>query len=115
MEEVILSLQCTGSLPEDCCAGRMSISTAVVVLSQSGRALTNVAPALMGGASEPGNEYGPAHRHIASAALRGRTITADEYIVYPEQYTSAKVGGDPFLPVHVEYELHHGAWTASRP
>lgn len=114
-EEIVLSLQCTGSLPEDCCAGRTSISTAVVVLTQSGQTLTKVAPTLMGGASEPGNEYGPADRQIASAALRDGTIVTNEYIAYPEQYTPAQVGGDPFLPVSVEYELNQGTWTASRP
>lgn len=115
-QEIVLSLLCTGSQPENCCAGRTSVMPAVGVFTiQNGQTLTKRAPTLMGGASAPGDKFGPAHRHITSVSLRGETIVTSEAIVYPENYTADQVGGDPFLPVTVEYRLNRGTWTASRP
>ena len=115
-KEIILSLDCAGSPPEDCCAGRSSLVTTLAVLAPStSHSLDKVAPSLMGGASAPGNEYGPADRKIGSATLRGRAIVTTEYITYPEQYTPDQVGGDPYQPVEVEYKLERGTWIASRP
>lgn len=112
-DEIVLSLQCTGSLPEHCCAGRSSIATTVGVFAAQGGKLTKVAPVLMGGASGPGDQYGPADRLISSAKLRGKTVVTTESIIYPEHYTSSQVGGNPARQFIVEYTLTHGAWTSS--
>lgn len=116
-EEVVLSLQCTGSPPEQCCAGRTSLMSAIAVFTvEGGLDLTKRAPTLMGGATGPGDEFGPATRRIASASLRGSRIVTHEDIVYPEQYTADQVGGDPYRSTTVEYKLNRGGtWTVSRP
>lgn len=115
-EEIVLSLMCTGSPPENCCAGRSSISTTVAVFAAgSGQPLRQVATSLMGGATPPGDEFGPAQRQIWSVSLQGTTIVTSESIIYWEGYTPAQVGGDPSKPVAVEYKLSRSAWVASRP
>lgn len=113
-EEVVLSMLCTGSEPQNCCAGRTSLMTTIGVF-KPGATLKQVGTSLMGGASGPGGEFGPAVRSIDSAVLRGTTIVTKETIVYGEQYTADQVGGDPFEPVTVEYKLSGGMWVASRP
>ena len=77
--------------------------------------MRQVAPSLMGGASEPGGEFGPADRRIDSISLRGKVIVTQETIIYPEGYTAAQVGGDPSAAVTVEYQFKAGKWVASRP
>ncbi len=115
-DEVVLALQCAGSPPETCCAGRSSNLLSVAVLTPaSDNRLEKVAPTLMGGASGPGDEYGPADRQIIDAQLRGDTVITTESIIYPEHYTSDQVGGDPYGPVTVEYRLAGDGWRASRP
>ncbi len=115
-EEVVMSLLCSGSLPETCCAGRSSTMTTVVVFTvQNGDTLKQVASSLMGGSSEPGDKYGPAPRKITSVELRGTTVVTTESVIYPLQYTPDQVGGDPYQPVTVEYNLKGGNWSASRP
>ncbi len=114
-QEVVLALECAGSPPEQCCAGRQSTATTVVAFAVNGRKLTKAAPSLMGGQSGPGDKYGPADREISSAKLSGSTVVTKEYIVYPEGYTAQQVGGDPYATVTVKYTLRNGAWAASRP
>lgn len=115
-DEVVMSLLCSGSLPEYCCAGRSSTMTTVVVFKvEDGDTLRQIAPGLMGGSSGPGDRFGPAARKIASAELNGSTVVTSESIIYPEQYTTDQVGGSPSAPVVVEYQLAGGSWTASRP
>lgn len=113
-EEIVLSLLCTGSPREHCCAGRSSLATAIAVFAVQRGKLTAVAPVLMGGASRPGDQYGPAQRRIWSVKLRDKKIVTTESIIYPEGYTPAQVGGDPFEQITVEYRLNRGSWTSSR-
>lgn len=115
-EEVVMSLLCSGSLPENCCAGRSSTMTTVVVVRvENDDTLKQVASSLMGGSSEPGDKYGPAPRMITSVELRGTTVVTAESVIYPLQYTPDQVGGDPYQAVVVEYNLQAGSWSASRP
>ena len=113
-QEVVLDLACAGSEPERCCAGRASLMPTIGVF-KPGTPLRQVAPSLMGGASEPGGEFGPADRRIDSISLRGKVIVTQETIIYPEGYTAAQVGGDPSAAVTVEYQFKAGKWVASRP
>ncbi|NLA30102.1 MAG: hypothetical protein GX875_10725, partial [Propionibacterium sp.] len=88
-DEVVMSLLCSGSLPETCCAGRSSTMITVAVFTvEGGHTLKQIAPSLMGGSSGPGDRYGPAARKITSAELNGSTVVTSESIIYPEQYTS---------------------------
>ncbi|HHU38570.1 MAG TPA: hypothetical protein GXZ45_04715 [Propionibacterium sp.] len=113
-QELVLSMWCSGSEPENCCAGQSSLMPTIGVF-KAGPVLRQVAPSLMGGASAPGNEYGPAARKIDSATLRGTTIVTTEYHLYAHQYTPEQVGGDPSGSVTVEYRIEGGKWVASRP
>lgn len=114
--ELVLSLVCSGSPPEHCCAGQSSIMQTVVVFTESGGKLTRVAPSLMGGATPPGDQFGPANRKIMAASLRGTTVVTKEIVLYAHMYTPAQLGGDdPGAEVTVEYKLKNGSWTPSRP
>lgn len=113
--EHVVQLQCSGTPIADCCAGRNSIANTVVALHASGETTSLAAPTLMGGASEPGDSYGPAARGIKTARLDGTSVVTEEYIIYPEQYTATQVGGDPTATVSVTYQFSGGVWTASRP
>ncbi len=54
---------CSGSHPDTCCAGPASMMTTIGVFTVlPGRKLRQVAPSLMGGASQPGDKYDPAGR-----------------------------------------------------
>ena len=113
-EEVVMSLLCSGSLPETCCAGRSSTMTTVVVFTvQNGDTLKQVACGLMGGSSEPGDKYGPAPRKITSVELRGTTVVTTESVI-PLQYTPTHGNIMPYQPVTI---MHPGRrnWSASRP
>lgn len=115
LEEVVLSYRCTGTPLADCCAGRSSTATTVGVFRVGeGSHLTSAAPILMRGFSYPGDASGPASRQISTATLEGRKIVTSEYIVYPENYSSEQVGGDPTQPVKVEYQLQDGAWQVTQ-
>lgn len=110
--DVVLRMVCSGSAPESCCAGRSSALTFVGVFeTQRGGALKRIAPMIFGGASLPGDQYGPAQRGISDVRLRGNTIVTTEYIIYNEQYTPEQVGGDPYAKVTVTYALKGGRWT----
>ena len=109
-QEVIMSLMCSGSEPENCCAGRSSIANTIAAFSiGNGQTLTQIGSSLMGGTS------GPASRQIKTAELSGNSVVTSEYIVYPEQYASGEVGGNPNELVTVEYSFSNGDWIASRP
>lgn len=113
-DEIVLALRCAGSPPETCCAGRSSMMLAVAVLTVAGdNRLTKFAPTLMGGASEPGDQYGPASRQITDVQLRGETVVTSESIIYADHYTADQVGGDPYALVTVEYRLTGDGWVAS--
>lgn len=115
-QEILLLLWCAGSPREYCCAGRSSIMRTVAAFVQNGTGLRQVGRSLMGGATPPGDKFGPADRQIWSVTLRGSTVVTSETIIYPEQYTFAQAGGaDPAAPVTVEYKLKNGSWVASRP
>ena len=108
--EVIMSMWCAGSEPENCCAGRSSVAQTIAAFSTGDApVLKQVGSSLMGGQS------GPADRQISSAELSGNTVITSEYIVYPEMYTSGEVGGDPDQKVSVEYTFSGGDWVASLP
>lgn len=112
--ETVMSMLCSGSPPEDCCAGRASQMLTIAVFSiVAGQQLKQIAPSLMGGASEPGDEYGPAQRMIVTAKVQADAIITTEYLIYPEQYTAAQVGADPADPVTVTYNLADGEWIAT--
>ena len=115
-DEVVLALRCAGSEPERCCAGRTSMMTVVTALNPLGEGrLKAVAPSLLGGATPPGDELGPADRSISSVVLEGGVVVTSESIIYPENYTAAQVGGSPGRTVRVEYRLKGGQWIPSRP
>lgn len=112
--ELVLRLDCSGSEPSSCCAGRTSIMPFVAAFSVGrGAALIQVGDTITGGTSRPGDSSGPAQRQISKAKLQGATVVTTEYIAYYEQYIPAQVGGDPAAPVTVKYALKGGKWTPS--
>ena len=113
-EEMVLLLSCSGSEPAYCCAGRTSIMPSVAVFAVGrGGTLRQIGTTMSGGDSGPGDEYGPAARQIRDVRIQGSRIVTTEFLAYPEQYTSAQVGGDPFAPVRVTYSLRKGEWAPS--
>lgn len=111
LTDAVLLLQCSGSEIAMCCAGRTSITSVVAVFSSDSRGrLTLAAPTIWGGASLPGNQYGPAQRMLAEAELDGNQVVTSEYLPYPESYTADQVGGDPYALISVRYILSNGAW-----
>lgn len=113
-EELVLLLSCSGSEPAYCCAGRTSIMPSVAVFAVGrGGTLRQIGTTMSGGDSGPGDEYGPAARQIRDVRIQGSRIVTTEFLAYPEQYTSAQVGGDPFAPVRVTYSLRKGEWAPS--
>jgi pimeloyl-ACP methyl ester carboxylesterase len=113
--DVALQFTCFGSTPDRCCAGRDSRAAFIDVLAiESNNKLRLIGRVIRGGASKPGDQYGPASRNIKSASLSGTTITTLEYIVYPDQYTPAQVGGrDPNTRVTVEHRYRNGQWVTN--
>jgi pimeloyl-ACP methyl ester carboxylesterase len=114
-KDVVLQFTCFGSTPDRCCAGRGSRLAFIDVLAiESNSKLRLIGPVIRAGASKPGDQYGPAERAIQSASLSGTTITTLEYIIYPDQYTPAQVGGrDPNAQVPVEHRYRNGQWVTS--
>ncbi len=113
-QELVLHVDCSGSEPAYCCAGRTSImpTIAVFIVGRS-RTLRLLGTTMMGGKSGPGDQFGPAQRQIRDVRIQGSQIVTTEYIAYPEQYTSAQVGGNPGSPVTVRYSLIAGRWEPS--
>jgi pimeloyl-ACP methyl ester carboxylesterase len=110
--DAVMDYTCFGSLPEQCCAGRSSNLLFISAFSTgSTAALRRVGGVIHGGASLPGDQYGPADRLIGSASLSGTTLSTTQYIIYPDEYTPAQLGGaDPNAPVYVRYQFRKGRW-----
>ncbi|ODU03100.1 MAG: hypothetical protein ABS81_15420 [Pseudonocardia sp. SCN 72-86] len=108
----VLQYSCFGSLPENCCAGRQSRATFVAALATDPRGGLRLVGQVIGpGSSAPGDQYGPAARGVRSAAVSSGAVVTTEYVVYPEQYTAAQVGGDPNATVSVRHVFHNGRWA----
>ncbi|AXH95469.1 hypothetical protein [Ornithinimicrobium avium] len=87
-DELVVSLMCSGTEIEHCCAGQTSIMTSVAAYRQESGGLRLVAPGLMGGQWLPGDESGPiSRRGINAAALDGSTLVTTEYTPYSHMYS----------------------------
>lgn len=111
--ETVLALQCSGSTPESCCAGRTSLLWFVAAFDAASDRLRLKGAVIRGTPATPGDEYGPAFRAIEDARLEGTTVVTTERISYPEQYTFEQVGGDPQAPVTVSYRRSGSGWHAT--
>lgn len=113
--DVVLALGCLGGPIKLCCAGRSSHLTYLDVLSVSRDGKVSlIGEPLGGGASGPGDQYGPAERAIEGQSVHGTTITTTERIVYVEQYTETQVGYPPESQVYVDYHYQGGAWVGGK-
>lgn len=116
-EDALLSVNCSGGTIAQCCAGRASHAeyAYAVTAGADGRPVM-IGDVIRAGFSKPGDQSGPADRNITSIAVddRARVVTL-EYIYYPEQYTSAQVGGvDPTAEVVVVHVMRNGRWQVLR-
>jgi hypothetical protein len=92
--DVALVLRCSGSRIDSCCAGQSSLLNFIGIYGVGpGAQLTLIGPVLGGSKVLPGDQYGPASAAIEAASLNGTTITTDEYVLYPADYTSRQLGG----------------------
>ncbi len=111
--DVLLSVGCSGGTIAQCCAGRSSNATyAYAVTAGPDGQPKMIGDVIRAASSKPGDQYGPADRNISAIAIDGggRVVTR-EYIYYPEQYTSAQVGGvDPAADVAVVHAMRSGRW-----
>lgn len=111
--ETVLALQCSGSPPESCCAGRTSLLWFVAAFDAASDELRLKGPVIRGTPATPGDEDGPAFRAIEDARLDGASVVTTERISYAEQYTFDQVGGDPQAPVTVSYRRSGAGWEAT--
>jgi hypothetical protein len=113
--DFLISVYCSGGTIADCCAGRSSHAQyAYAVTAGPDGEPRMIGDVLRAGSSLPGDRYGPAARDIREITIdaQGQVVTR-EHIYYPEQYTSAQVGGvDPSADVVVVHTLRGGHWQA---